>query len=215
MYRHPHVQNVQDLYGSLIQLGEAPSFLQWAQAMANRLKEGFEHQHPGAGVEIRNYEPSLGGAPSSQLFSTSFSSEDLFDLFARSLHFTSWAHLLEVPEWGTVPFQEAVDALVGGEIRQLEALLRAHPGLVGAHSPFGHQAGLVHYLAVNGVETWRQQVPSNFLAIAELLLRYGADPQQGHQIYGGTATLQGLMETSSHLKAAGILEQLLDIMEDY
>lgn len=63
-------------------------------------------------------------------------------------------------------FEHAVDAIVSGDIGTLSRLLREDPALVRARStrvnyfdPPHHRATLLHYLAANGVQNYRQKSP--------------------------------------------------------
>src|SRR5271170_7975174 len=58
-------------------------------------------------------------------------------------------------------FEAAVDAIVGGDVPALERLLRQRPELIRARSTREHRAALLHYVAANGVEGYRQKTPKN------------------------------------------------------
>ena len=61
----------------------------------------------------------------------------------------------------------AVDAVVTGDVAALERLLRENPELVRARSTREHRATLLHYVAANGVEDYRQKTPRNAVEIAK------------------------------------------------
>lgn len=100
-------------------------------------------------------------------------------------------------------FEAAVDAVVHGDLVDLRGLLAADPGLATARSRYGHGATLLHYVGANGVETWRQVVPGNAVAVADLLLQHGADISAEATMYGGSTVL-GLVSTSAHPRGAGL-----------
>ena len=54
------------------------------------------------------------------------------------------------------------------------AVLAADSALIHHRSPEAHQAQLLHYIAVNGVENHLQRTPSNAVAVCRLLLEAGA-----------------------------------------
>jgi hypothetical protein len=110
-------------------------------------------------------------------------------------------------------FEKAADAIVFGSYDELKALLEATPSLVHQRSPYGHQAGLIHYVGSNGVETWRQIVPHNLAAITQLLLDYGANPNMTSNIYGHTVGVVPLLKTSAHPWEAGIAEAVLAVLQ--
>src|SRR4051812_22323509 len=86
---------------------------------------------------------------------------------ARMHGFASWpkfaAHLEHVSRTGSSInlFERAVDAIVAGDAATLQTLLRAHPRLVRARSTRDHRSTLLHYVAANGIEDFRQRTPAN------------------------------------------------------
>ena len=110
-------------------------------------------------------------------------------------------------------FEAALFELLGGRRDALAARLDANPRLVRARSVFGHDATLLHYLASNGVETWRQVVPANAPEMARLLVERGADPRATMRCYGDRFSVQDLLETSAHPRAAGVLEGVRAALE--
>ena len=111
-------------------------------------------------------------------------------------------------------FEHAADAIVAGGIATLEKLLRDHPDLIRATSTRRHQATLLHYVAANGVEGYRQKTPKNLVQIAELLLNTGADVNAMADVYGGSTTL-ALVATSVHPERAGVQTALLQLLLDH
>jgi hypothetical protein len=111
-------------------------------------------------------------------------------------------------------FELAVDAIVGGEAPALERLLLQNPGLVRARSTREHRAALLHYVAANGVEGYRQRTPHNAVRIAEMLLDAGAEVDAEANVYGGGATTLGLAATSVHPERAGVQIALLQTLLD-
>ena len=51
-----------------------------------------------------------------------------------------------------------------------------------------HRATLLHYVAANGVEDYRQTSPSNAVPVAEALLHAGAEVDVLADTYAGGAT---------------------------
>jgi len=82
-------------------------------------------------------------------------------------------------------------------------------------SNFGHRAKLIHYIAANGVETYRQITPFNLVAITELLLDQGCDPYADHNIYGGNGNIIDLIATSAHPNEAGVAKDLMTLIRGY
>ncbi len=96
----------------------------------------------------------------------------------------------------------------------LERLLREDPGLIRARSSRAHRATLLHYLAANGVEDYRQKTPKNAVAVAQILLKAGADVNATMEAYGTEWTALGLIATSLHPLEAGVQMALLEILLD-
>jgi hypothetical protein len=111
-------------------------------------------------------------------------------------------------------FEAAADAIVTGDLATLDRLLTEDPTLVQARSPRTHRSALVHYVAANGVEYFRQRTPANLVAIANRLLDAGADINATADMYGGNATTVGLFATSILPVLAGVLEDGLQLLLD-
>ena len=127
-------------------------------------------------------------------------------------HFASYAAALKDGQSAVARFERAVDAIVAGEARTLEKLLRHDPDLIRARSTRQHHSMLLHYLGANGVEEYRQRTPKNAVQIAEMLLNAGAEADALADMYGGGCTTLGLVATSIHPKAAGVLHELIDML---
>lgn len=117
-------------------------------------------------------------------------------------------------DWGVdaTKFEQAADAVVHGHLETLIALLERDPSLVEARSDREHGATLLHYVAANGVEDFRQRTPPNIVPIAEYLLDAGADVNATCDVYGGGADTLGLVVTSAHPRAAGVQLALADLL---
>lgn len=112
-------------------------------------------------------------------------------------------------------FEAAADAIVSGDIQALRNLLRKDPQLIFARSQRAHNAPLLHYVAANGIENFRQKTPKNIVSIAKLLLEAGAEVNSESKAYGGSCTVLGLAATSIHPERAGVQEALLQILIDH
>jgi hypothetical protein len=128
--------------------------------------------------------------------------------FAR--HIDELAHL----DSSVSRFESAADAIIKGDLATLRRLLREDPDLVRARSTREHHATLLHYVAANGVEGYRQRTPKNAVELAEMLLRAGAEVDATAEIYGGGATTLGLAATSVHPQRAGVQIALLALLLD-
>lgn len=146
---------------------------------------------------------------------------------ARAYDFADWAALEEwvadVQSGGAVArFETAVEAVVGGDLAGLQALLAADPPLVRARStrrthfdPPEHRATLLHYVAANGVEGHRQRTPPNAVAIARALLEAGAAPDALASFYGCECATLSLLVSSTHPHEAGLQVELAELLVDH
>ena len=92
-------------------------------------------------------------------------------------------------------FESAVEAVISGDVAALRSLLGEDPELVRARStrvthfdPPVHRATLLHYVAANGVEGYRQKTPKNAVEITKALLEAGAEVDSLANLYGGKCT---------------------------
>lgn len=139
---------------------------------------------------------------------------------ARSHGFRSWpafvAQLDALANAGsdTTRFETAADAIVAGDVARLRELLRDDPKLVRARSSREHGGTLLHYVAANGHEGYRQKTPPNIVEIAELLIDSGAEVDARMRVYGSDCTTLGLVATSTHPQRAGVQEALMALLLD-
>lgn len=139
-------------------------------------------------------------------------------VIAQSHGFESWSrfakHLnaVALKNSAVARFEAAVDAIVNGDLAKLKRLLREDPRLVSARSTRQHAATLLHYVSANGVENYRQKTPKNIVAIAEVLLKAGAEVDAEANVYGGGATALGLVATSIHPYRAGVQIELMELL---
>ena len=111
-------------------------------------------------------------------------------------------------------FEAAADAIVSGDIETLRNLLAKDPSLITARSQRSHNATLLHYVAANGIEGFRQKTPKNIVDITTFLLDSGADIEATSNAYGGPSTVLGLAATSVHPLHAGVDQPLLETLLD-
>ena len=139
-------------------------------------------------------------------------------VIARAHGFLSWPKFvkhIESLDRASSPvsaFEAAADAIVGGDVTTLEGLLREHPTLIDARSTREHRATLLHYVAANGVENYRQVSPGNIAQIAEVLLAAGAEVDGEADVYGGGCTTLGLVATSAPPAIAGVQRDVIDVL---
>jgi len=139
-------------------------------------------------------------------------------VIARAHGFKSWPrfseHLESLARATSLisAFETAADAIVAGDVATLQRVLRESPELIRARSTREHRATLLHYVAANGVENYRQRTPRNAVKIAEILLEAGAEVDADADVYGGGATTLELVATSVHPFKAGVQNELIDAL---
>jgi len=169
---------------------------------------------PGAAVELHNWLPNAGKRSTQELFELSLSRGEALDTVARAHGFANWQEA-EVAERnaGDPVFERAIEDLLAGDVPGLVGALDRVPDLVVRRSHYGHRATLLHYLAANGVEIYRQRVPLNASAIAAILVERGADVLATANMYGKNQTMRGLLLSSAHPRAAGVTDALLALID--
>ena len=166
--------------------------------------------------------------PDAEIQNTALDLADAQLAIARWYDFRDWPALaehMEVVGRGdslVFHFEAAVEAVISGDLPALASLLRAHPDLVRARStrinnfdPPEHRATLLHYIAANGVEGYRQKTPANAVEIAKALLNAGAEVDALADMYGGHYTTMAMLVSSCHPARAGVQVALVDTLVDY
>jgi hypothetical protein len=142
-------------------------------------------------------------------------------VIARAHGFLSWPKFIKHVESlanvrsSVSAFETAASAVVTGDTVSLERVLRDHPKVARARSTREHRATLLHYVAANGVEGYRQVSPGNAAEIAEILLAAGADVDAEADVYEGRCTPLGLVATSGPPAIAGVQRAVIDVLLDH
>jgi hypothetical protein len=211
--------------------------LEGYQQQAGKLLTAFRSSDPKAIACFKHRLPRFlnpkipwlpGNLSDSEIAAAPLDQSDARLALARSYDFRDWA-ALEAHVRAVTPkdspvhhFEAAVDAVVAGDLPTLRNLLRAHPDLVRARSrritPFDppeHAAMLLHYVAANGVERYRQKTPNNAVEVAQTLLRAGAEVDALANFYGGQCTTLSLLVSSGHPAKAGLQVALAETLLDF
>ncbi len=157
-------------------------------------------------------------SPDARNGSTPASLDDASSTVARLHGFENWsrfAHHVEelaLEHSATARFERAVDAVVDGDLEIVRALLSEEPALARARSTRDHRATLLHYIAANGHEGFRQRTPQNAVAIAELLLASGSEPDALAHMYAHDVTTMQMLVSSVHPHLAGVQVPLVEIL---
>ena len=194
----------------------------WLAHLASRLdvtvtpfvQHSFDRAVEGIETRVRKQARSSGAA---------FKLADAQWLIARAHSFETWAafvHHLEGPASSDSrdgEFEAGADAIVSGDLATLESLLRQKPPLIHARSERTHRSTLLHYVAANGIEDFRQKTPPNAVTIACCLLEAGAEVDALSNSYGGGRhqTTMNLLVSSTHPAEAGLQPALVETLVDF
>jgi ankyrin repeat protein len=190
----------------------------WLEALDTAQPEG---NRPTPAEAIKQRADQIEEFAKTKLSRSACALADAQFVIARAHGFTSWPkfsqHLESLARDGSPisAFEAGADAIVAGDVATLARLLREKPELIRARSTREHQAMLLHYVAANGVENYRQRTPKNAVQVAEILLAAGAEVDAEANVYGGGATTLGLVATSVHPFRAGVQNDLIDVLLKY
>jgi hypothetical protein len=192
----------------------------WVEALASHQSEpgalGDERAKAGRATEVGQFartrlRTDAEASPACVLADAQF-------VIARAHGFLSWprfvTHIESLASAGSPvsAFEAAASAIVAGDAPTLTRLLREHPELIRARSTREHRGTLLHYVAANGVENYRQVTPKNIAAIAQILLAAGAEIDAEADVYGGGCTALGLVATSAPPAIAGVQREVIDVL---
>jgi ankyrin repeat protein len=205
---------------SLQDYDEAAARLQAAHAAEDAAALALIHRkHPGF---LRSDVPWIPlSLTAEQIRATPFTIDDARMVLARLHDFRDWAAVEHYVRNLDVAFEQAIEYVIDGDEAGLRALLQQQPDLVQRRSqrithfdPPVHGAQLIHYVAANGVEGFRQRTPKNATSILHLLLDGGADPNSLAALYGGQCTTLSLLVSSNHPAEAGVQLELTEVLLD-
>ncbi|MFY0687113.1 MAG: hypothetical protein JXQ90_08115 [Cyclobacteriaceae bacterium] len=211
IYICEEVENIRRLFNPVLESYPQPQKItQYLQELIELMSLGYMKGDHSLAVLMSNHHPDLIGESSYKIMSEKFIQQDYQSVILFDHGFSTWAEAEDAGNLN-IPFETAVTSLVNGDQQKLAALLDEHPEIIHQQSSFGHKAGLIHYIAANGVEIWRQSVPMNATYLVELLLEKGADPHQQNNIYGGSSMVS-LIESSDHPNMAGVADDLISLI---
>ena len=185
----------------------------------------FHRKHPRFLDEKIKWRPKC--ISDSEIRDATLSLDDARLTIARYNDFLDWpslaAYVEAVSQEGPVfEFESAVEAVVNGGLAALQGALRGDPALIRVRStrvccfdPPVHRATLLHYVAANGVEGYRQKTPPNAVEIARALLQAGAEPDALADMYGAECTTMSMLVSSSHPARARLQVPLVELLLDF
>lgn len=207
------------------------------EAQAEALWRGHSERDPAMLRTIHEHHPRFLDSEirwlplrltDDEIAAAPFDSADARLALARWYSFRDWDALLELVAAvhnqtpGIHDFELASEAVITGDAALLRELLQTSSGLIRARSsrrtsndPEVHGATLLHYIAANGIETYRQRTPPNALEIARTLLDAGADPNALAGMYGGECATLPMLVSSSPPAEAGLQTPLTELLLDY
>ena len=216
IYKHQTVLELEEFYGALLfDIQRFNTIEAHLAALALRMLEGIKSREACVFKQINNYHKDFLSASVDRIVQANFDLDNCKTAIAHEHGFNNWKAVaaLDNVEYN-LPFEQAVNYLLMGNYEALEAMLSAAPQLIHEVSQYGHKATLLHYVASNGVEMWRQKVPSNLPALCELLLSKGADASAKMSVYGGYFDSLSLLMTSAHPKKAGLVEEVAKLLNE-
>jgi hypothetical protein len=214
MYIAPEIKSVIKLYEGLFdENSHKRTVKEQIYALANRLRDEFQNQHPGVYFEISNWHPALTGKAPQIVWISKLTEYDFLTTVAREMGYENIEMAFQ--NGSVIPnpqFEKLVDSVLIGDIEKIISLLQDNPDLINQSSHWGHKSTALHYVAANGVESVRQVVPYNATEVVKTLLKYGAKVNAEANMYGGGKTVLELLRTSDHPEKAGISIEIEEIL---
>ena len=208
------VQQVSDLHKEMLRAYPGRFLvINVLERQAETLLKAYEQSNPVVCIQLSNWLKDCIGRSPEAILGMGLGLQDMRLCVAHEHGYPNWEVATARGDLPLDPeFEMAVDAVVHGRIEALGEMVEGNPGLVHRASNYGHEAMLLHYVAANGVETWRQMVPSNAAAIARLLIERGADRNARMRVYGGHHTTLELLLTSAHPAEAGVTDEVAAVL---
>lgn len=214
VYQHENSRKVYQLHQKAIeQTNENTTVLTQLSAFADNLFTAWQAKDPVCKSQINNWHPDFIGLPLADILKAHFTIEDAQLSIAKDCGFDNWDIVKsQAATTFNLTFEKAVNTLLAGDLEGLQSMIRQSPELLHLRSTYGHNATLLHYAGSNGVEMWRQQTPYNLPTIVQFLLEAGADKNATMNVYGGQFTTLEMVVTSAHPHAAGVVEELKELL---
>jgi len=187
---------------------------------ATALFAALQADNDGAIWKFKWEHPQFRGKLPADVRAATLGIDDARLVVARSYGFEGWDDVerfaAAVQQGGPIRrFEEAVEAVIAGDVGKLRAMLQEQPELVRARSARRHHATLLHYVAANGVEGMRQKTPGNAVEVARVLLDAGAEVDALADMYDQKCTTMSMLVSSCHPANAGVQAELAELLVDH
>lgn len=215
IYIDPKIIALRALHSDLLTRGFMDSRIRDRLAIqARTIIAAHKAGNSAVAFHLGSWCPGLVGVDSNDIMTVSLTQEQAQETIAREHGYTNWNEVEALQGiLLDVEFEESVDAVVHGDVPQLQNRIRARPELATQRSQYGHRATLLHYIGANGVESYRQITPLNAAEVTRCLISAGADVNSIATMYGGSTALD-LVLTSAHPHSAGVALSIAEVLRD-
>lgn len=189
------------------------SILDRLASQANSILNGHKTGNSAVVFHLGSWCADFIGMDTAQIMGSILNLDQCQETIAKEHGYKNWSEVETLQGiMLDAEFEKSVDAVVQGDISQLQRRLCTRPELAKQRSQYGHRATLLHYIGANGVESYRQITPLNAAEVASCLIRAGADVNAGAKMYGGSTTALNLVLTSAHPHNAGIASEIAEVL---
>jgi len=213
-YKHNVVRNIQDYYAETLDHRPHEKIKDHLLLISEKMYEGILQKLPFLYSQLNNYHPSYIGQSIEELRTQNITQLDCKECIANEYGFSSWEQVNILNPSYNHGFENAVNALLIGDFEALFLMLKNDNEIINTKSDYGHEASLINYVASNGVEMWRQQVPKKLIELTTLIISFNPEDSK-MKVYGGHFSTYDLLVTSAHPKEAGILEELKILLSEW
>lgn len=214
IYIDPKIRAVRELHQTLLASDyRSGSIYERLSTQASNIVEGHKAGNNAVTFHIGCWSPDFIGMDAEKIMASTITYSQAKELIAREHGYEDWSVACQLKKvMLDAEFEQAIDAVLAGDVQQVQRKLNEKPSLVNQISQYGHRATLLHYIAANGVESYRQITPLNASEVTRLLIQAGADVNARAEMYGGSTVLQ-LVATSAHPYHAGVTKEIIGVLE--